>query len=73
MKYAEVRGQCEASGYVKEDVDGMDMCGVGGGLCSGHSCPSKKYWNKDHTQPGYYKDRALEKTGLMDAYEEEMV
>ncbi len=70
--YERKRKECEVSGYITEDADGLRTCGVGGGLCSGHSCLSKKYWNKDHHQPGWYKNRALERTGLGEAYEEEM-
>ena len=70
--YEEYYKQCSELGYVKEDIDGLKTCGPCGGLCSGHSCRSKKYWNKDHHQPGWYKERALERTGLGEAYEEEI-
>jgi hypothetical protein len=72
MSYAELRAECVKQGYVGKDMDGFDLCGPGGCLCSGHSCPSKKYWNKGHRQPGYYKDRALERTGLVTEFKKEM-
>lgn len=73
MTYKENRAECESAGYVKHDPDGMDVCGVQSGLlCCGDSCPSKKYWNSAHRQPGWYKHRALERTGLKKQFEEEI-
>ena len=74
-KFAEMKRQCEKarSEPLDVDVDGFDLCCVQSGLiCTGDSCPSKKFWNKTHRQPGYYKQRALERTGLTEEYEEEM-
>ncbi len=72
MTYADNKKECAELGYVKTDTDGLDVCGPGGGLCSGHSCLSKKYWNKEHKQPGWYKERALERTGLGEEFRKEM-
>ena len=72
MNYAERRAECSTSGYIKTDC-GVEVCGLNKSVkCSGYSCPAKLYWNKAHKQQGYHKNRALEKTGLAKAFEEEM-
>ena len=70
--YAERRAECSTSGYIKEDC-GVEVCGLNTSVkCSGYSCPAKKYWNQEHKQLGWHKQRALEKTGLAEAFKKEM-
>lgn len=72
-KFAEMKRQCKEFTELETDTDGFELCCFQSGLiCCGDSCPSKKFWNKAHRQPGYYKHRSLEKTGLLDEYKKEM-
>lgn len=72
MKYEDMRAQCKDAGAIKMGTASLDICGYSGAMCSGHSCPSKKYWNQSHRQPGWHKLRALEKSGLIESFAEEM-
>ena len=72
-KYAEMRKECLASGYIIQEA-GVDVCGVNKSRkCSGYACPSKHYWNSGKSQEGYHKMKALEATGLTEQYNEEIV
>jgi hypothetical protein len=71
MKFAEMKAQCEAVGAVINDA--VPTCGYARGTkCFGHSCPSKLFWSAGHRQPGYHMNRALERTGLKAAFNEEI-
>ncbi len=71
MKYAAIREECGEKQYIRRTELG-DECKVSGEMCTGKNCPSKLYWSKAHKQPGYYRQRALDKTGLTEAFREEM-
>jgi len=71
MSYSDIRAECEGFGAVKRDDVG-DICGLSGCVCNGKNCPSKAYWAKGHKQPGYYRQRALDRTGLAEQYAEEI-
>ncbi len=65
------KSECERGGVVRRGDLG-DECAVSGELCNGKNCPSKEYWAKNHRQPGYYRLRALDRTGLKEQYEAEV-
>lgn len=72
MKFIEMKKECEEAGIVKEQ-EGVEVCGLSLGVrCCGYSCPSKLYWSAGHRQHGYHKNRALERTGLVKQFKEEM-
>ena len=71
MNFPEIREECDSHGIVKNDM-GVNVCGASRGvLCCEASCPSIGYWT-NHRDFGYGKMKALERTGLVDDYEEEM-
>ena len=70
--FSECKRQCvEArSEPLKKDRDGFDLCCVGEMyICSEESCVST---NKHH-QPGYYKNRAIEMTNLVEGFRREIL
>jgi hypothetical protein len=69
--FRECKRQCVAarSEPLEKDGDGCDLCCVSSGyICCVDSCPS----TNEQRQPGWYKQRSLERTGLAASYEEEM-
>lgn len=70
MKFEEKQQQCRDFGYIKSE-NGVDVCGLSRDKrCFAHSCPSVRYWHKRPVS--YHKMRALERTDLVDDYNEEM-
>lgn len=73
MSYAEIRKECDIRGYIHDDeVMKEPKCSLSGQMCNGGCCPVKRYFTKAHKQPGYYRQRSLDKTGLVGAYEKEI-
>ncbi len=67
----EYKDECIKCGAVRQTELG-DECPFSGEMCNGKNCKSKQYWAKAHKQPGYYRQRALDRTGLVEEYEAEV-
>lgn len=71
--FKQMKQECKDAGYVQRDAEGIEVCALAKKTkCSGHSCPSKAYWAQSHRQTGYHYLKALERTGLIDDYNDEM-
>ena len=70
--FKEGRRQCQDSRTepLGKDGDGFDLCCVSSGyICCDEACVS----TNEHKQPGWYKNRAIEMTNLVDGFRKEIV